>query len=82
MGDVWGPWFQGRQPAPPLWQVRDAYLQFMTSVALMLRKDLNLPTNGFLVRHEMAQVLQFETQLANVRWGRGQGARGLGAGPR
>ncbi|XP_058530407.1 membrane metallo-endopeptidase-like 1 [Ochotona princeps] len=47
-------------------KVRDAYLQFMTSVALMLRKDLNLPTNSFLVRHEMAQVLQFETQLANA----------------
>ena len=65
----WGPW----QPRPPdfvlrpLAQVREAYLQFMVSVAMMLRADLNLPENSGLVQEDMAQVLELETQLANVR---------------
>ncbi|XP_031235568.1 membrane metallo-endopeptidase-like 1 isoform X2 [Mastomys coucha] len=37
-------------------KVRDAYLQFMTSVATMLRKDLNLPKESNMVRKEMAQA--------------------------
>ena len=65
----WGPW----RPRPPdfvlhpLAQVREAYLQFMVSVAMMLRADLNLPENSGLVQEDMAQVLELETQLANVR---------------
>ncbi|XP_032450019.1 membrane metallo-endopeptidase-like 1 [Lynx canadensis] len=47
-------------------KVRDAYLQFMVSVAAMLRADMNLPENGYLVREDMAQVLELETQLANA----------------
>lgn len=50
-------------------QVREAYLQFMTSVATMLRKDLNLPKESAMVREEMAEVLALETHLANVRQG-------------
>lgn len=53
----------------PLAQVREAYLQFMTSVAIMLRKDLKLPRDNNMVREEMAQVLDLEIQLANVRRG-------------
>lgn len=52
---------------PPLVQVREAYLQFMMSVAMMLRADMNLPENSYLVREDMVQVLELETQLANVR---------------
>ncbi|ELR61334.1 Membrane metallo-endopeptidase-like 1 [Bos mutus] len=48
-------------------KVREAYLQFMVSVAMMLRADLNLPENSGLVQEDMAQVLELETQLANVR---------------
>lgn len=53
-------------------------LQFMTSVATMLRRDLNLPGETDLVQEEMAQVLHLETHLANVRQGRA-GRLGLGA---
>ncbi|XP_069933191.1 membrane metallo-endopeptidase-like 1 isoform X2 [Oryctolagus cuniculus] len=57
----------GRQPRPaPSAQVREAYLQFMTSLATMLREDLNLPADSHLVREDMAQVLQLETHLANA----------------
>ncbi|KAM9706153.1 membrane metallo-endopeptidase-like 1 [Dama dama] len=47
-------------------KVREAYLQFMVSVATMLRADLNLPENNDLVQEDMAQVLELETQLANA----------------
>ncbi|XP_024616016.1 membrane metallo-endopeptidase-like 1 [Neophocaena asiaeorientalis asiaeorientalis] len=47
-------------------KVREAYLQFMMSVATMLRADRNLPQNSDLVREDMAQVLELETQLANA----------------
>uniref|UniRef100_A0A7N5JK99 Membrane metalloendopeptidase like 1 n=1 Tax=Ailuropoda melanoleuca TaxID=9646 RepID=A0A7N5JK99_AILME len=47
-------------------KVREAYLQFMVSVATMLRADTNLPENSYLVREDMAQVLELETQLANA----------------
>lgn len=42
----------------------------MMSVASMLRADMNLPDNSYLVREDMAQVLELETQLANVSRGR------------
>lgn len=61
----------------PLAQVREAYLQFMVSVATMLRADMNLPENSYLVQEDMAQVLKLETQLANVSLARG----GSGGGP-
>ncbi|XP_027460665.1 membrane metallo-endopeptidase-like 1 isoform X4 [Zalophus californianus] len=47
-------------------KVREAYLQFMMSVATMLRADMNLPENSYLVQEDMAQVLELETQLANA----------------
>ncbi|XP_066121288.1 membrane metallo-endopeptidase-like 1 [Saccopteryx bilineata] len=47
-------------------KVRKAYLQFMMSVASMLRADVNLPTNSNLVQEDMVQVLNLETQLANA----------------
>uniref|UniRef100_A0A8C5L0I7 Membrane metallo-endopeptidase-like 1 n=1 Tax=Jaculus jaculus TaxID=51337 RepID=A0A8C5L0I7_JACJA len=47
-------------------KVREAYLQFMTAVATMLRKDLNLPKDNNLVQEDMAQVLELETHLANA----------------
>ncbi|XP_052034288.1 membrane metallo-endopeptidase-like 1 [Apodemus sylvaticus] len=47
-------------------KVREAYLQFMTSVATMLRKDLNLPKESAMVREEMEEVLALETHLANA----------------
>lgn len=56
-------------PSGALAQVREAYLQFMVSVATMLRADVSLPRDGPLVREDMAQVLRLETQLANVRPG-------------
>ncbi|XP_014399102.1 PREDICTED: membrane metallo-endopeptidase-like 1 [Myotis brandtii] len=45
--------------------VREAYLQFMVSVATMLRADVNLPRNSHLVQEDMAHVLKLETHLAN-----------------
>ncbi|XP_058993014.1 membrane metallo-endopeptidase-like 1 isoform X3 [Mustela lutreola] len=47
-------------------KVREAYLEFMVSVASMLRADMNLPENSYLVREDMVQVLELETQLANA----------------
>ncbi|XP_074232077.1 membrane metallo-endopeptidase-like 1 [Camelus bactrianus] len=47
-------------------KVREAYLQLMVSVATMLRADLNLPTNSYLVREDMEHVLELETHLANA----------------
>lgn len=69
----------GAQLRPgPSAQVREAYLQFMVSVAEMLRADLNLSENSRLVWEDMAQVLNLETQLANVR----RGLRGVGGAVR
>ncbi|XP_023555294.1 membrane metallo-endopeptidase-like 1 isoform X4 [Octodon degus] len=47
-------------------KVRDAYLEFMMSVATMLRRDNKLPKNSRLVQEDMAQVLELETHLANA----------------
>ncbi|XP_077927887.1 membrane metallo-endopeptidase-like 1 isoform X4 [Halichoerus grypus] len=47
-------------------KVREAYLQFMMSVATMLRADMHLPESSYLVREDMVQVLEMETQLANA----------------
>ncbi|XP_045426447.1 membrane metallo-endopeptidase-like 1 [Pipistrellus kuhlii] len=47
-------------------KVRQAYLQFMVSVASMLRADMSLPGDGRQVQEDMAQVLRLETQLANA----------------
>ncbi|XP_005404217.1 PREDICTED: membrane metallo-endopeptidase-like 1 isoform X5 [Chinchilla lanigera] len=47
-------------------KVRDAYLQFMMSVATMLRRDSKLPRDSRLVQEDMVQVLELETHLANA----------------
>ncbi|XP_049631263.1 membrane metallo-endopeptidase-like 1 isoform X1 [Suncus etruscus] len=47
-------------------KVREAYLQFMMSVAMMLREDLKLPENNEQVVKDMEQVLKLETRLANA----------------
>uniref|UniRef100_A0A5F5Q2G6 Membrane metalloendopeptidase like 1 n=1 Tax=Equus caballus TaxID=9796 RepID=A0A5F5Q2G6_HORSE len=47
-------------------KVREAYLQFMVSVATMLRADMKLPKDSHLVWQDMVQVLELETQLANA----------------
>ncbi|XP_072864017.1 membrane metallo-endopeptidase-like 1 [Chlorocebus sabaeus] len=47
-------------------KVREAYLQFMVSVATMLREDAHLPRDSHLVQEDMAQVLELETQLAKA----------------
>ncbi|XP_051027072.1 membrane metallo-endopeptidase-like 1 [Acomys russatus] len=47
-------------------KVREAYLQFMISVATMLRKDLDLPKDSDMVQEEMVKVLELETHLANA----------------
>ncbi|XP_075394210.1 membrane metallo-endopeptidase-like 1 [Tenrec ecaudatus] len=47
-------------------KVREAYLQFMISVASLLRADMNLTQDDELVHRDMALVLDLETQLANA----------------
>ncbi|KAM6216880.1 membrane metallo-endopeptidase-like 1 [Rhynchocyon petersi] len=47
-------------------KVRDAYLNFMMSVAALLRADMNLPKNNLLVKKDMILTLELETQLANA----------------
>uniref|UniRef100_A0A4W3GW90 Membrane metalloendopeptidase like 1 n=1 Tax=Callorhinchus milii TaxID=7868 RepID=A0A4W3GW90_CALMI len=48
-------------------KVRDAYLQFMILIAKMIREDRNLTKNDIFVQEEMAKVLEFEIEIANVR---------------
>ncbi|XP_008575569.1 PREDICTED: membrane metallo-endopeptidase-like 1, partial [Galeopterus variegatus] len=47
-------------------KVQRAYLQFMTSVATMLREDRNLPRNSHQVREDMVEVLELEKHLAKA----------------
>ncbi|KAG2459445.1 MMEL1 protein, partial [Polypterus senegalus] len=46
-------------------KVRDAYLQFMVTIATMVREDKGLERNDSLVQQEMMQVLELETDIAN-----------------
>ncbi|CAM9846369.1 membrane metallo-endopeptidase-like 1 [Lampetra fluviatilis] len=45
---------------------REAYLQFMVSMATMLRSDRKRPRSEEAVREEMATVLELEVALANI----------------
>ncbi|XP_028663199.2 membrane metallo-endopeptidase-like 1 isoform X2 [Erpetoichthys calabaricus] len=47
-------------------KVRDAYLQFMVTIATMVREDKGLKQNDSLVQQEMMQVLELETDIANA----------------
>lgn len=47
-------------------QVREAYLQFMVSIAKITREDRNLTQDEERLWEEMTQVLELETDIANV----------------
>lgn len=47
-------------------QVREAYLQFMVSIAKITREDRNLTQDDERLWEEMTQVLELETDIANV----------------
>lgn len=48
------------------WQVREAYLEFMVSMARIAREDRNLTQDEERVWEDMTQVLELETDIANV----------------
>lgn len=47
-------------------QVREAYLQFMITIAKMIREDKNMSKDDSFVQEEMAKVMELETEIANV----------------
>lgn len=47
-------------------QVRKAYLHYMVSIAKIIRDDRNLTQDDDRVWEEMTQVLELETDIANV----------------
>uniref|UniRef100_A0A8C8SL91 Membrane metalloendopeptidase like 1 n=1 Tax=Pelusios castaneus TaxID=367368 RepID=A0A8C8SL91_9SAUR len=47
-------------------KVRDAYLQFMITVAKMIREDKKMTKNDHFVQEEMATVMKLETEIANA----------------
>uniref|UniRef100_A0A8D0F6U2 Membrane metalloendopeptidase like 1 n=1 Tax=Strix occidentalis caurina TaxID=311401 RepID=A0A8D0F6U2_STROC len=47
-------------------QVREAYLQFMITIAKMIREDKNMPKDDSFVQEEMAKVMELETEIANA----------------
>uniref|UniRef100_A0A8C5JCN6 Membrane metalloendopeptidase like 1 n=1 Tax=Junco hyemalis TaxID=40217 RepID=A0A8C5JCN6_JUNHY len=47
-------------------RVREAYLQFMITIAKMIREDKNVSRNDSFVQEEMAKVMELETEIANV----------------
>ncbi|XP_051895419.1 membrane metallo-endopeptidase-like 1 [Pristis pectinata] len=47
-------------------KVREAYLQFMISIAKMIREDRNITKNDTFVEEEMMKVLELETEMANA----------------
>ena len=49
-----------------MYQVREAYLHFMVSIAKIVREDRNLTQDDDGVWEEMMQVLELETDIANV----------------
>lgn len=51
---------------PLKFEVREAYLQFMVSIAKLTRDDRNLTQDDDRLWEEMMQVLELETDIANV----------------
>lgn len=51
---------------PLKFEVREAYLQFMVSIAKITRDDRNLTQDDDRLWEEMMQVLELETDIANV----------------
>uniref|UniRef100_A0A8C0B458 Membrane metalloendopeptidase like 1 n=1 Tax=Buteo japonicus TaxID=224669 RepID=A0A8C0B458_9AVES len=47
-------------------QVREAYLQFMITIARMIREDKNMSKDDSFVQEEMAKVMELETEIANA----------------
>ncbi|XP_065506002.1 membrane metallo-endopeptidase-like 1 isoform X3 [Caloenas nicobarica] len=47
-------------------RVREAYLQFMISIAKMIREDKNMSKDDSFVQEEMAKVMELETEIANA----------------
>ncbi|KAL8198491.1 UNVERIFIED_CONTAM: Membrane metallo-endopeptidase-like 1, partial [Gekko kuhli] len=47
-------------------RVREAYLQYMITVARMIREDLNVSKDNAFVEGEMRAVMEFETDIANA----------------
>uniref|UniRef100_A0A8C3U7D2 Membrane metalloendopeptidase like 1 n=1 Tax=Catharus ustulatus TaxID=91951 RepID=A0A8C3U7D2_CATUS len=43
-----------------------AYLQFMITIAKMIRQDKNVSRDDSFVQEEMAKVMEFETEIANA----------------
>ncbi|NXC12328.1 MMEL1 protein, partial [Corythaeola cristata] len=46
-------------------RVREAYLQFMITIAKMIREDKNMSKDDSFVQEEMAKVMELETEIAN-----------------
>ncbi|XP_014799382.1 PREDICTED: membrane metallo-endopeptidase-like 1 [Calidris pugnax] len=47
-------------------RVREAYLQFMITIAKMIREDKNMSKEDSFVQEEMAKVMELETEIANA----------------
>ncbi|XP_025067701.1 membrane metallo-endopeptidase-like 1 isoform X3 [Alligator sinensis] len=47
-------------------RVREAYLQFMITIAKMIRDDKNMSKDDSFVQEEMVKVMEFETEIANA----------------
>ncbi|NXD28358.1 MMEL1 protein, partial [Spelaeornis formosus] len=47
-------------------RVREAYLQFMITIAKMIREDKNVSKDDSFVQEEMEKVMEFETEIANA----------------
>lgn len=47
-------------------RVREAYLQYMITIAKMIRDDLNISKDNAFVEEEMRAVMEFETDIANA----------------
>nr|XP_056721305.1 membrane metallo-endopeptidase-like 1 [Euleptes europaea] len=47
-------------------RVREAYLQYMITIAKMIREDLNVSKDNEFVEEEMRTVMEFETDIANA----------------
>ncbi|XP_073172729.1 membrane metallo-endopeptidase-like 1 isoform X1 [Lepidochelys kempii] len=47
-------------------RVREAYLQFMITIAKMIREDKNMAKDNNFVQKEMAKVMKLETEIAHA----------------
>lgn len=47
-------------------QIREAYLQFMITIARMVREDKNMTKDDAFVQEEMSRVMDFESDIAKV----------------